>query len=264
MRLARLTVMYAMVAALAVAGPLSATEEPVPPAPPAQGAEPAPPEAPPATEPATEPAPAPAAPAPVEPAPPAPTPAAPAEPAPAPAAPAPPAQPVAAAEPEKTPNAKPGKKQKAVAAASTTVTISDFQFSPASVTVNAGDTVTWSNSGPTPHSATAEDGSFDTGIFEEGQSRSHTFNEAGTFSYVCTPHPNMHGTVVVEAARSGDDGSGGDTGASDDTGSTTGGDDGTDAGTDSGSSLPATGLDASGMAVVGLMTLLLGVHLRRR
>ena len=89
----------------------------------------------------------------------------------------------------------------AIAAASTSVTISDFQFAPGGVTVNVGDTVTWTNTGPTPHSATASDGSFDTGIMDEGSSGSHTFTEAGTFAYICTPHPNMKGTVVGAGAR---------------------------------------------------------------
>ena len=67
-----------------------------------------------------------------------------------------------------------------------------------------GDTVTWSNAGPTPHSATASDGSFDTGILDKGGSGSHTFTQAGTFAYICTPHPYMKGTVVVQASASGD------------------------------------------------------------
>ena len=48
---------------------------------------------------------------------------------------------------------------------------------------------------PDAHSATANDGSFDTGILSKGGSGSHTFTQAGTFSYICTPHPFMKGTV---------------------------------------------------------------------
>jgi plastocyanin len=252
-----LTLGYAIVAALAIAAPLSATEEPVSPISPAQVAEPAPAPAPPAAAPA-QPA-EPAAPAPAEPAPAAPAPVEPAaQPAPAPAPPtdAAPPEPQEIRDTAPVASKKKGK-PKAVAAADTSVTIRDFEFAPASITVNVGDTVTWNNEGPTAHSATAEGGSFDTGIFEEGQSRSHTFNEAGTFAYICTPHPNMKGTVVVQAAASGDDGASGD---ADTSGDTTG----TDSPADAGSSLPATGLDAGGMAVIGLMTLLLGAHLRRR
>ena len=85
------------------------------------------------------------------------------------------------------------------AASDTTVTIADFQFSPASITIHVGDTVTWTNHGPSAHTATADNGSFNTGVLQKGQSASHTFNTAGTFSYICSIHPFMHGTVVVLA-----------------------------------------------------------------
>ena len=90
------------------------------------------------------------------------------EPAPAPEPKAEPAEKQKAAEPKKDePTAK--------ASATASVTISDFKFTPASVTVNEGDTVNWTNDGPTVHTATADDGSFDTGILEKGQSGSATF-----------------------------------------------------------------------------------------
>ena len=171
-----------------------------------------------------------------------------------------------------------GKAPRATAAADTRVTISDFQFAPASVTIDVGDTVTWTNEGPTPHSATADDRSFDTGIFEAGRSRSHTFDEAGTFAYFCTPHPNMRGTVTVRASSTGggggaSGGGGGDAGGgSGDGGGGAGGTTGSGSGTSgsgssgdsSGTALPATGLDTGGVAVLGLMTLALGAFLRRR
>ena len=177
-------------------------------------------------------------------------------------------------EPEQATPAKPkprrsGDPPRATAAADTGVTISDFQFAPTSVTIDVGDTVTWTTDGPTPHSATADDGSFDTGIFEAGQSRSETFDQAGTFAYFCTPHPNMRGTITVRAASTGGEGSGGGGGTAGESG-TAGGDSGT-AGIDSGTSgessgtgLPATGLDAGGLALLGLATLALGAFLRRR
>jgi plastocyanin len=158
-----------------------------------------------------------------------------------------------------------GQLEIARAAASGSVTISDFQFAPASITVEMGDTVTWTNAGPTAHSATGD--SFDTGIFSEGQSRSETFNEAGTFSYICTPHPQMKGTVTVQAAaQGGDDTSsdGSDGGAATDTGSAVTDDSGTAAESSSVATLPATGLDAGGLLLLGLMTLGLGAFLRHR
>ncbi len=79
------------------------------------------------------------------------------------------------------------------------MTIADFSFTPASITIHVGDTVTWTNHGPSAHTATANNGSFNTGVLQKGQSASHTFNTAGTFSYICSIHPFMHGTVVVLA-----------------------------------------------------------------
>lgn len=89
---------------------------------------------------------------------------------------------------------------RAHASAASGVRIVDFSFSPGTTTVHVGDTVTWTNSGQQPHSATANNGSFDTGILDHGQSGSHTFAQAGTFTYYCKVHPWMHGTIVVLAA----------------------------------------------------------------
>jgi plastocyanin len=82
------------------------------------------------------------------------------------------------------------------------VTISDFQFTPASINVAVGSTVTWRNDGPSTHTATANDSSFNTGLLKNGQSESATFNQLGSFEYVCTLHPQMTGTVVVESVGS--------------------------------------------------------------
>lgn len=78
------------------------------------------------------------------------------------------------------------------------VTIRDFSFGPSAVTIKVGDTITWTNHGPTDHTATGA--GFDTGILRAGQSSSHTFASAGTFSYHCTLHPFMKGTIAVVAA----------------------------------------------------------------
>jgi plastocyanin len=80
------------------------------------------------------------------------------------------------------------------------VSIVDFSFSPGTTTVHVGDTITWTNNGKQPHSAKADDHSFDTGILRHGQSAAHTFSTAGTFTYFCIVHPYMHGTVIVLAA----------------------------------------------------------------
>jgi plastocyanin len=86
-------------------------------------------------------------------------------------------------------------------AADQAVAISGFSYSPASVTVSVGDTVTWTNSDAQAHTATADDASWDTGpIAGSGGTDSVTFATAGTFPYHCAIHPQMTGTVTVQAA----------------------------------------------------------------
>ena len=88
--------------------------------------------------------------------------------------------------------------QKLGVTATNSVEIKNFAFSPATITVKAGDTVTWTNNDSMAHSATSDDGSFDTGIMEDGHTKSITFNKAGSFVYHCSVHPNMKGTVIVQ------------------------------------------------------------------
>jgi plastocyanin len=77
------------------------------------------------------------------------------------------------------------------------VQIVEFTYEPDPVVVQVGGKVTWQNEDSAPHTATADDGSFDTGTIEEGKIGSATFKEAGTFTYFCEIHPTMHGTVEV-------------------------------------------------------------------
>jgi plastocyanin len=77
------------------------------------------------------------------------------------------------------------------------VTIADFAFGPAELSVAAGTTVTFVNNDSAPHTATADDGSFDTGGLETGESATVTLDEPGTHHYVCTYHPRMTGTITV-------------------------------------------------------------------
>lgn len=78
------------------------------------------------------------------------------------------------------------------------VTISDFAFSPATLTVKKGTTVTWTNKDSVAHTVTSDTGNMlDSPLFSAGETFSFTFNEVGTFSYHCTPHPQMKGTVIV-------------------------------------------------------------------
>lgn len=78
------------------------------------------------------------------------------------------------------------------------VSIQNFSFSPATLTIKRGDTVRWTNQDSVQHTATADNGFFDTGLLSQGQSDTVTFTTTGTFSYYCTPHPNMRATIIVE------------------------------------------------------------------
>ena len=79
------------------------------------------------------------------------------------------------------------------------VTVGDNFFSPSSLTINVGDTVEWRNaSGGMPHDVTANDGSFASQT-ASSFTFSVTFDEPGTFSYLCTVHPaDMTGVITVQ------------------------------------------------------------------
>jgi len=78
------------------------------------------------------------------------------------------------------------------------VEIIDFKFDPEPITVKAGTEIQWTNADSAPHTATADDGSFDTGELAEGETGTATLDQPGEISYVCDIHPFMTGTVVVE------------------------------------------------------------------
>src|SRR3954447_3757887 len=78
------------------------------------------------------------------------------------------------------------------------VTIKSFSFKPKTLSVPVGTTVTWTNKDGTPHTVTATaGGGFDSGDLGDGKTHSMTFHTAGTFNYMCSIHPTMHGTVTV-------------------------------------------------------------------
>ena len=163
------------------------------------------------------------------------------------------------AEPAPTPPPAPApatRSGKARASASASVSIGDNFYSPASVSIGVGDTVTWANNGQSQHSATADNGSFDTGVFGPGVRRSNTFTQAGTFSYYCTVHGQAQSGTVRVLAASGGGGSGGGGGGGGPTTSATGESEAAAvaspdaAGTST--TLPATGMAAGVLALVGL------------
>lgn len=85
-------------------------------------------------------------------------------------------------------------------AADHAVLIQDFAFGPATMTVAVGDTVTWTNADSAPHTVSAENGAFDSGNVDEGQTFSFTFTAPGTYAYRCDYHNEMAATVVVQPA----------------------------------------------------------------
>ena len=139
-----------------------------------------------------------------------------------------------------------------------TVRMEDFDFAPPSLTIHVGDLVTWRNTGNAPHTATADDGSFDTGTVASGQRASHMFTQPGTFSYYCAIHPNMHGTVRVLAAAGSGGGSSGSTASSSSSGQTEAqAVNSPDAAANS-NHLAATGMAVGGLALAGLLMLASG------
>ena len=89
------------------------------------------------------------------------------------------------------------------APAAATVSIKNMAFSPGSLSVMTGATVTWTNSDTTIHTVTADDGSFNSGNIAIGATYTRVFSTAGIISYHCTIHPEMTGKVVVTAVTSG-------------------------------------------------------------
>ena len=77
------------------------------------------------------------------------------------------------------------------------VWIQSMAFTPATITVKAGTTITWTNKDPMNHTVTSDDGLFDSGSMGNGAVFTSTFTTIGSYSYHCAVHPNMKGTVVV-------------------------------------------------------------------
>ena len=85
----------------------------------------------------------------------------------------------------------------AAASGPTSVAISDFTFTPQTLAVASGTTVTWTNSDSLGHSVVASDGTFASGSLDGGATFQFTFETPGDHAYVCSIHPSMTGTVTV-------------------------------------------------------------------
>lgn len=85
------------------------------------------------------------------------------------------------------------------AAATTDVTMSNFAFTPAAITVPAGSMVMWTNKDDAPHTVTSKgSGGLRSKTLQKGDTYSYTFTKPGVYSYYCTVHPNMTATVTVQ------------------------------------------------------------------
>lgn len=80
------------------------------------------------------------------------------------------------------------------------VRIANFAFVPATVTVAAGQSVSFVNDDSEPHTASAVDRSFDSGGLDLHDTWQHAFRTPGRYAYFCEMHPTMTGTIVVTAA----------------------------------------------------------------
>jgi plastocyanin len=78
------------------------------------------------------------------------------------------------------------------------VLIHGFMYQPDVMTAHVGDTVQWKNADIVSHTVTAEDKSFGSGAIPSGATWKFVAKKVGTFTYSCTPHPNMHGNLVVQ------------------------------------------------------------------
>jgi plastocyanin len=76
------------------------------------------------------------------------------------------------------------------------IIIKDFAFGPETLTVKKGDTVTWTNQDSAPHQIAGTN--FKSEMLSNGGIYSFTFNEIGKFEYICSVHPSMKGTIIVQ------------------------------------------------------------------
>jgi len=77
--------------------------------------------------------------------------------------------------------------------------IDNFTFNPQQITVKAGTKVIWTNNDDIPHTVTSKTGIFKSKAFDTDDKFSFTFTTPGTYSYFCSLHPHMTGSIVVEA-----------------------------------------------------------------
>jgi amicyanin len=82
--------------------------------------------------------------------------------------------------------------------AGNTVTMKNLAFNPSTITIKAGENVTWTNEDSVSHTVKEVTGLFESSTLVNGQSFTFTFTTTGTYNYTCTIHPSMKGKVIVE------------------------------------------------------------------
>jgi len=88
--------------------------------------------------------------------------------------------------------------RQAVNEMATTVKIDNFSFSPASLEIKSGTTVTWTNADDIPHTVVSDDKVFKSKALDTDEKFSFKFDKPGTFPYFCSLHPKMTAKVVVK------------------------------------------------------------------
>lgn len=89
--------------------------------------------------------------------------------------------------------------KEATAAKTVTIDMRNFEYVQPVVTIKKGDTVKWTQRDSVGHTVTSDNSAWESSpTLKNGESFEHTFTEAGTFTYHCTPHPYMKGKVIVE------------------------------------------------------------------
>jgi plastocyanin len=81
--------------------------------------------------------------------------------------------------------------------ADATIKIRNFKFEPANLVISVGKTVQFINLDEEPHTATATDGAFDSKALDTNETWNYTATKPGTYSYICSIHPFMKGTLTV-------------------------------------------------------------------
>jgi len=84
----------------------------------------------------------------------------------------------------------------AVSESNVAISIKEFAFNPATITIKKGTTVTWTNNDSAPHQIKSD--SFNSDVLKQGQKYLMNFGDAGVFNYSCSIHPSMTGQIIVE------------------------------------------------------------------